>query len=204
MLRQFSEALTRGHEAERAWVDEQRSHGLAVAHGIRVVADKFNPNREHMQHPDAAAVFRIEIKERNLTFTCPEDYPYPTAFLCNLSIVAKDITPPLIYVLKSQATGHWVWVAATDKTDAWLARYHTDTTRGTKVLMLECPKEDLRPAQELRELIMHLEVLDLVDGGSDAFRTAGASGDRCDPAEADRRTDRRKRPPKGTAGGGVG
>jgi len=105
MPRPFRQSLSDGHAAEKAWVEEQHGHSLAVAHGVRIVADNFNPAKDHLQHPDAAGVFRIEIKNRGIRFTSKEDYPYDTVFLANIANHHKDLTSPLIYVLRSEPTG---------------------------------------------------------------------------------------------------
>jgi len=181
MPRSFRSSLSEGHAAEAAWVDEQRGHGLSVAHGVRIVADKFNPAIDHLQHPDAGGVFRIEIKNRGLRFTCREDYPYPTVFLANIANQHKDLTNPLIYVLRSEPTGKWLWVSATDRDETWTTGFKRDKTRNSNVHILECPKRFLRPPEELRKYLMHHDVLELLDGRTCAFGGA----DRCSP-EGDR------------------
>lgn len=188
MQRPFQQSLSEGHAAEHAWVEQQRAHGLSVAHGVRVVAEKFNPRKDHLQHPDAGGVFRIEIKNRGIRFTCKEDYPYPTVFLANMSIQSKDLTAPLIYVLRSEPTGEWLWVISTDRDESWKTGSKWDRTRSMSVNILECPKRFLRPPEELRKLLMHHDVLELLDGRTCAF----GGGDRCSP-EGDRTTDKRKR-----------
>jgi len=170
MPRPFQQSLSSGHAAEKAWVEEQHVHGLSVAHGVRIVADKFNPATDHLQHPDAAGVFRIEIKNRGIRFTCKEDYPYDTVFLANIANQHKDLTSPLIYVLRSEPTGKWLWVCATDRDDTWKTGFRRDKTRNSNVHILECPKNFLRPPEELRRLLMHHDVLDLLDGRTCAFK----------------------------------
>ena len=192
MPRPFQQSLAEGHRAEEAWVDELRSEQLSVAHGQRIVAEGFNPAVDHLQHPDAAGVFRIEIKNRGLHFTCPEDYPYPTVFLANMASSHRDMTSPLIYVIRSKSSGKWVWVISTDQNDSWTTSFKRDKTRNTNVHILECPSSFLRPPEQLRKLLMHHHVLDLIDGGTDAFRPAS---DR-PAAGQDQRADRRKRGPK--------
>jgi len=177
MPRPFRQSLSDGHAAEKAWVEEQHGHSLAVAHGVRIVADNFNPAKDHLQHPDAAGVFRIEIKNRGIRFTSKEDYPYDTVFLANIANHHKDLTSPLIYVLRSEPTGRWLWVCATDRDETWTTGFKRDKTRNSNVHILECPKSFLRTPDELRRLLLHHDVLDLLDGGTEAFR----SFDRCDP-----------------------
>ena len=103
-MRKFEAALERGHEAENVWVSAQQSLGLAVANGKKLREE----NVARHQAPDAAIAARVEIKERNLRFTSPSDYPYPTAFLNNVANSYLDQTQPLVYVLISSHTGKWV------------------------------------------------------------------------------------------------
>jgi hypothetical protein len=113
---------------------------------------------------------RIEVKGRSLEFTSPDDYPYETAFLANMASQEQDITQPLIYVLVSMPTKAWVWVCATDRDDTWTVKPRYDSTRKIYVKTLECPRSFLRHADTLSDYVLHHEVLDLIDGCTDAFR----------------------------------
>lgn len=168
-MRAFREALTRGHLAETRWVLEQQAAGLSVANGEKVHEASFSPTADRHQAPDAAAAFRVEIKERNLRFTSPEDYPFATAFLNNVARTHMDDCQPLIYVLVSQHTGKWVWVNALDRDETWRTKSQRDTTRGISVLTLECPKRFLRPAAELQSLLLPHSMLRRLDGRADGF-----------------------------------
>lgn len=189
MPRPFQSSLAEGHASEQAWVDEMQGLSLSVAHGQRVVAKDFNPAVDHLQHPDAAGVIRIEVKTRGLTFTSREDYPYPTVFLANIANYHKDATNPLIYVIRSKPTGKWLWVISTDRDDTWSTGFRRDKTRNVNVHILECPKKFLRPPEDLAKILMHHSILDLIDGTADAFRP----GDNSDAVGANKAADRRKR-----------
>ena len=75
MHRSFRSSLTSGQNAERKWVDLLRSDGRSVAHGKKLVIRNHCKNTDHVETPDAVALLSVEIKERSLSFTCPEDYP---------------------------------------------------------------------------------------------------------------------------------
>lgn len=192
MPRPFQDSLAEGHLAEQAWVDEMQGRSLSVAHGQRVVASEFNPARDHLQHPDAAGVFRIEVKTRGLHFTSREDYPYPTVFLANMASHHRDACHPLIYVIRSKPTGAWCWVISTDRDETWKETFKRDKTRNIDVHILECPRSYLRPPDQLSKLLMHHSILDLVDGRTDAFRP----GNNSDSAGKNNAVDRRKRGPE--------
>lgn len=200
MPRPFQSSLAEGHQAEEAWVSEMQGLSLSVAHGQRVVAEGFNPAVDHLQHPDAAGVVRIEVKTRGLHFTSKEDYPYPTVFLANIANYHRDATNPLIYVIRSKPTGKWLWVIATDRDDTWKTGFKRDKTRNVNVHILECPKEFLRPPEDLSKILMHHSILDLIDGTADAFRPGGNP----DAAGEDTKADRRKRSPEKEADQCVG
>ncbi len=63
---------------------------------------------------DHDETLRVEVKSLNLTFTCPEDYPFPEVLLCSQSSFNKkwpgrDYTMR-DFLLVSRKTGHIVWV----------------------------------------------------------------------------------------------
>lgn len=169
MNRPFSEALLRGHLAERQWVNEMQDMGNAVAHGKKLNVPNFNPAKDRCHSPDAVALVRVEIKQRDLRFTSPEDFPYPTAFVRNLSGEATDPTLPLLYILRSAPTKCWVWVLGADRDERWTESLVRDTTRGSMLRMLSCPKEDLRPSETLLPFLIKHELLALIEGDTTAF-----------------------------------
>lgn len=197
MNRPFNEALRRGHQAEREWVEEMRDEGAAVAHGKKIVQPRFDPRGEKCQSPDAVALVRVEIKQRDLKFTCPQDFPYPSAFVQNISNEAADRCSPLIYILRSAPTRCWVWVLGADRNAEWEESNVRDTTRGSIVRMLSCPKGHLRTSESLLPFLIKHDLLALIEGDTTAFLrskedpratesdTATASGKRTSKKKAD-------------------
>lgn len=171
--RSFRNSLTSGHRAERAWVDSHRSLGLAVAHGKKVVLTKHDKAKDHCGNPDAAVLMTVEIKERNLTFTCPEDFPYDTVFVDDLRGLGREVIRPFAYVFLSRATGQWVWITPLDKDESWTEQVVRDTTRGHSMGMLCAPKSHLRPAQQLLDYLIPHELLGGIDGDTGLFVTGG-------------------------------
>lgn len=155
--------------AERQWVNELQDTGHAVAHGKKLVMPNFNPGRDRCHSPDAVALVRVEIKQRDLVFTSPEDFPYATAFVQNLSGEATDLTAPLVYILRSAPTKCWVWVLAADRDERWQESFVRDTTRGSMLRMLSCPKEDLRTSDSLLPFLIKHDLLALIEGDTSAF-----------------------------------
>lgn len=172
-MRSFQSALSSGHRAERRWVDDQRDGGLSVAHGKKLVITNHSKTKDHVQTPDAVALLSIEIKERSLTFTCPEDYPYDTVFVDDLRGLGRETIQNFAYVYISKPTGAWVWLTPIDRDDSWQESKTFDRGRRHEVPILVAPKRCLRPASQLTALLYPHHLLDLVDGDTAAFRLGG-------------------------------
>jgi len=172
-MRSFQSALNNGHRAERAWVDTQRASGLSVAHGKKLILKKHCKVKDHCETPDAAVLLTVEIKERNLSFTSPEDFPYDTVFVDNLRGLGRETLRPFAYVFVSKATKAWVWITPLDQDDSWSEQVVRDTTRGHAMGMLVAPKSHLRPAEQLLNYITPHTYLELVDGDCSLFVQGG-------------------------------
>ncbi|NDF13564.1 MAG: hypothetical protein EB060_12220, partial [Proteobacteria bacterium] len=132
-----------------------------------------NKNTDHCGTPDAAILMSVEIKERSLKFTCPEDFPYPTVFVDDLRGLGREFIHPFAYVFLSSVTGKWVWITTLDRDDTWLEQVVQDSTRGHAMGMLVAPKEHLRPANELERYLYPQEFLEFVDGDTGLFLRGG-------------------------------
>lgn len=173
MGRSFPLALRNGQDAERRWVDQLRDAGLSVAHGKKIVVSKHNPKTDHVETPDALALFSVEIKERSISFTGPEDYPYETVFVDDLRGLSKEPYKNLVYVYLSRPTGKWCWLCMLDRTNDWKEEVTHDRARGHDLPVLVAPKKFLRPASQLIELIFPHTYLELVDGDTTLFSQGG-------------------------------
>jgi hypothetical protein len=173
MHRSFQSALKTGQAAERRWVDGLRALGRAVAHGLKLRIQKHCKNKDHVETPDACLLFSVEIKERSLSFTSPEDYPYDTVFVDDCRGLARESFGHFAYVYISKPTGQWVWLCVLDRDETWTEETTFDRGRGHEVPVLVAPKSHLRPAQELIDLIYPHHYLDLVDGETGAFVSGG-------------------------------
>lgn len=172
-MRNFRNSLTEGHRAERAWVDTQRAAGRSAAHGKKLLLQKHCKKNDHCGTPDAAVLVSVEIKERNLKFTCPEDFPYPTVFVDDTRGLGREFIRPLAYVFLSQVTGKWVWITTLDRDATWKEETVRDGTRGHDMGMLVAPREHLRPAEELEQYLYPQMFLEFVDGDTDLFVSGG-------------------------------
>lgn len=147
--------------------------GKSVAHGKKLVISKHSKNTGHVETPDAALLFSVEIKERSLSFTSPEDYPYDTVFVDDLRGMDRENYSHLVYVYVSKPTGQWVWLCPLDRDESWAEATTFDRGRGHEVPVLTAPKSHLRPAQQLIDLIYPHLYLDLVDGDTELFCSGG-------------------------------
>jgi hypothetical protein len=173
MHRSFQSSLKRGQAAERKWVDDLRQAGRSVTHGKKLVIAKHCKVKDHVETPDACALLSIEIKERSLSFTSPEDYPYDTVFVDDCRGLARESLTHFAYIYVSKPTGQWVWLTPLDRDESWAEATTFDRGRGHEVPVLTAPKSHLRPAQQLIDLIYPHLYLDLVDGDTEAFCSGG-------------------------------
>lgn len=150
-----------------------RKLGRSAAHGKKLVIRKHCRVADHVETPDAVGMFSIEIKERSLSFTCPDDYPYDTVFVDDMRGLGREHISHLAYVYLSKPTGQWVWLTPLDRDENWQERTTFDRGRGHSVPVLVAPKAHLRPASSLIELLYPHLYLDLVDGATDIFLSGG-------------------------------
>lgn len=152
-----------------------RSAGLSVAHGRKLVIGNHCKRTGHVETPDALALFSVEIKERSLSFTGPDDYPYDTVFVDDCRGLSREPYKNLIYIYLSRPTGQWAWLCLLDRNSEWTEEVTRDRGRGHDVPVLVAPKRFLRPAHQLTELIFPHLYLELVDGDTSAFLSGGGA-----------------------------
>jgi len=172
-MRSFQSALEAGQSAERRWVESLRKVGRSVAHGKKLVVKQHCKNTGHVETPDALGLFAIEIKERSLSFSDPESFPFDTVFVDDLRGMSMEKTQNLIYVYLSKPTGQWCWLSILDRDGTWSEGKTFDRGRGHEVPVLIAPKSALRPAQTLIDLLYPHAYLDLVDGDTGGFVKGG-------------------------------
>lgn len=206
MGRSFHHSLTDGHRAERAWVENLRRLGRSVAHGRKLVIKHHDKNTGHVESPDAVGLVSIEIKERSLTFTTPESYPYDTVFVDDLRGIGRETVRHLAYVYLSRSTGRWVWLSPMDRDGTWREEVTFDRGRGHEVPVLVAPKRFLRPAQQLIDYLYPHHLLGLVDGDTNSFLQGGGETEERDRYVAQTHPDfgGRDRPPAPEAGKHLG
>ena len=172
-MRSFKSALTSGHAAERRWVDRQRESGLSVAHGRKLMIRQHNKVTDHVESPDACCLLSVEIKERSLSFTSPEDFPYGTVFVDDMRGLGRERIQHFAYVYISKPTQKWVWLTPLDRDESWKEQVVFDRGRGHEVPTLVAPKRFLRPSSQLIAYLYPHNLLELVDGDTTCFVSGG-------------------------------
>jgi hypothetical protein len=170
MARSFSDALARGHEVERRWVENIRMAGRAAAHGRKFFHEGHRPSRDRIPAPDALLAVSVEIKERSFSFLGPDSWPYPTVYLDDVD--AREDLLHAAYVFVSRPTGAWVWVSGFERSQ-WTQREIVDSTRGHELVVLECPKSLLRHSSDLISLTFPQTHFDFVSAGMEEFLRGG-------------------------------
>jgi hypothetical protein len=140
------------------------------------------------------ALMSLEIKERSISFTCPEDYPYDTVFVDDLNGLAKERLKHFAYVFMSQPTGKWVWILALDRDETWTEQDVFDRGRGYSVPTLVAPKSHLRSADELIQLLYPHTLLEMISGDTGIFTSGGAESEEIDRSNPSARGRGRKAP----------
>lgn len=190
---QFLNVLSLAHKAERAWVDQQRERGCAIAHGIKLVLPDHNPKKDFCPTPDAVAAVALEIKVRSLRFTGPDDFPYPTVFVDDLNGLSRA-PKPFAWIYISQPTGAWVWLSSIDRDESWAEQTVWDSMRGFNVPTLVAPSKFLRHSDQLCDLLFPTDGLQWVEGEVGGFRGEEPPADKCDPAPRGRGRKAQKDP----------
>ena len=180
-MRSFQLALMGGQNAERKWCEGIREAGLCIGDGVKVTAEKHNKRTDHITTPDAVALLSIEIKERSIRFTSPEDFPYETVFVDDLRGLSMERIHPFAYVFISKPTGDWVWLTPLDRDRTWKEEETFDRARRHPLPVLVAPKKHLRHKDELLKLLYPHCHLDMVDGETDWLRRGAAASGKCNP-----------------------
>lgn len=181
----FMAVLRQAHAAERAWVEDRRTEGLAVAHGVKLILPGHNPREDFCPTPDCVATMQLEIKVRGLKFTSPDTWPFTTVYVDDLQGLSRGACP-FAWVYISQKTGHWVWLCAIDRDESWREETVFDTMRGFRVPTLVAPRRFLRPAEQLLKLIYRADQLGYVEGSTGAFSPTDRWDERQNPDAAGR------------------
>lgn len=159
-------------------MDRQRRDGRCAAHGRKLIYSGHDKRRDHTDSPDALVMMSVEVKERTLEFTSPEDFPYDDVIVDDLRGMGRETLRHFAYVYVSKPTGKWVWLTTLDRDESWREDKKFDRARGHDVPVLMAPKSHLRPADQLEQLLYPHKLLDVVDGDCGLFVAGGGQVER--------------------------
>lgn len=96
--------------------------------------------------------FKIEVKSRNYNFTSPDDFPFDSIFVENVSGYEQRDNPPFAYVNISKPTGAMLFVGG-NKNSTWKIESAFDRTRKIKDEWYTAPRSKLRTMDNLIKAI---------------------------------------------------
>lgn len=139
----FRHELERGQKTEDLVADDLEAIGFAVKRGLV----EYLTEREAViagsltNEPDVVvAGRRIEIKGRDLEFSCREDYPFATAFVGRKSRWDRRSDDVLAVVLASTITGARVVAYVADR-DKWVVEECYDRITRRDETSYACPRD---------------------------------------------------------------
>lgn len=150
----FFAELEKGYRFEKLLLERLRKDGIPAVHVTdiprqweRAARRAYLAQYGDIAVPDLDGV-HLEVKSRNIRFTSPKDFPYPSVFVDGEGSRGLKVVPEdrIIYVLVSQITGAVVWVPPGTPTTT---RRIWDRVRDIPVLIHEVPASVMRPYEEL-------------------------------------------------------
>jgi hypothetical protein len=96
----------------------------------------------------------VEVKSRNLAFSCPEDFPYGSALVDTVSGFEKKTDRPEIYAIVSQHNGAIVCIDVKKTFSLWKSAKRYDSVRKFTDNFYECDRELLEELQVVAEIII--------------------------------------------------
>lgn len=154
----FFAELEKGYRFEKLLLGKLRGEGIPAVHVTdiprqweRAARRAYLAQYGDIAVPDLDGI-HLEVKSRNIRFTCSQDFPYPSVFVDGEGSRGLKAVPEdrIVYVLVSQITGAVVWVPPGTPTTT---RRIWDRVRDIPVLIHEVPKSVLRSYEELVDFL---------------------------------------------------
>lgn len=128
-------------ESQRAvWRVAQWLHARGLHVTVRALRER--PTVEDVKYyadsGDIEIVQRIEVKHRHLTFTCAEDYPYPTVTVDVAHAWDRACPKPQWYVILNEGLTHAAVVSGRSA-DQWVRVSKEDRAKQRVRTFYECP-----------------------------------------------------------------
>lgn len=108
----------------------------------------------------------VEVKSRNVQFTCPGDFPYPTIFVKSKASYDAMTDKPVMCVVVSQLTGEMCALDVQKTYESWKPIRFYDRVRKIHTTAYECATELWEPLETAAERLIGLPG-DVVDDTAD-------------------------------------
>lgn len=156
----FFHELQEGHRYARLVAARIEAEGIrAVVTPMRVrghVADRHDFADESDLTVGTVRPCIIDVKSRDLDFTGPRDYPYPTALVDTVKGWEQKLHKPLAIVLVSQRT-EGIAVIRVSGESRWLRQRRFDHKRRIEDVFFEVAKRELATFEEFVEWLRQRE-----------------------------------------------
>jgi hypothetical protein len=145
----FRSQLTRGHHFASVVAERLRAEGLAVDLTPMEWRENIDDAKRFADEIDLTVEGkRVEVKSSSRSFTGPDDWPFPVAFVDTASGWAAKRVRPVAVVCISQPT-EGIAVIPMSSEDRWTTKRVFDAVRGIEETMLAAPLDALRSLDDL-------------------------------------------------------
>lgn len=151
----FLQELQKGRRFELMLALQLLEQGLIVQAPTQINTDPKRDRSDYLQQHDlivsphwAARPRVLEVKSRDLKFTCPQDYPYESAYVDTLAGWKRKDPKPVEIVIVSQITGSAV-VCPVSSQKVWRIQEFHDFQRQISDRAWTVPRDELKSFDEL-------------------------------------------------------
>ncbi|MHA2280276.1 MAG: hypothetical protein ACXAC5_05425 [Promethearchaeota archaeon] len=145
----FKKELEEGYKWQIYVAELLQKHGLKAEVPELTFRDNIKQIKKYADLEDIRCEGKlIEVKSRKLSFTCPDNFPYPTILIDTVSGWETKKHKPDAYVCISTITKEIIAISGKKK-DYWQKVRRFDATRKIQDWFYECSKEYWKPFDKL-------------------------------------------------------
>ncbi len=135
------------------WLGE---HGHTVQVNPTFAAPTVGVRDLYRDNGDLFVSLRVEVKERTLSWTSKEDFPYPTIFVCKQKAYDETVDKPFCWVCLDNDRSHAAIIYHATK-EHWKVREVYDSRFKHTYQAYECPKQFVHfyPVSQLRGFTLY-------------------------------------------------
>lgn len=152
----FEKMLREGHRWEMHVADVLEGLGYDVDRPPPIVTvGDVNNRADYVDQKDITANgVVLEVKSRNLEFTCPTDFPYETVFVDTKSGFQAKNVKPRIYVCVSQKTKGIIALDVEKTFDDWGVARTWDSVRRINLTAYDCHRTKWEGLEEVCQRVI--------------------------------------------------